>query len=61
MAKRSSKREVIKGAQGKSYARRSAGGQFKEMEGAGRSSAADQKRRAKTASTRGQGDRGDRR
>jgi len=61
MAKRSSKREVIKGAQGKSYARRSASGQFEEMEGAGRASAADQKRRAKAASTRGQGDRGDRR
>jgi len=55
MAKRSSKREVIKGAQGKSYARRSASGQFKEMEGAGRASAADQKRRAKLRRRAGKG------
>ncbi len=60
-AKRSSRRELIVGAQGRSYARRDRGGRFDEMDGVKRASKQDPKRRAKTASTRGQGDRGDRR
>lgn len=61
MAKRStSKRELIDTGNDKRYARRDARGQFKEVEDVGRSSAADRRRRAKSESTRGQGDRGDR-
>lgn len=44
----------------KRYVRRNKRGEFKEVEDVGRSNAQDRKRRAKTASKRGQGDRGDR-
>ncbi len=40
--------------------RRDAQGQFKEVDDVGRSLSADQKRKAKTTTTSGQGDRGDR-
>jgi hypothetical protein len=45
---------------GKRYVRRNKKGQFKEVESVGGSHAQDQKRKAKTRSKRGQGDRGDR-
>jgi hypothetical protein len=43
------------------YARRDARGRFSEMDAVGKSLAADRRRHAKSASKRGQGDRGDRR
>jgi hypothetical protein len=55
------KRELIEPTPGdKRYVRRDAKGQFKEVDDVGRSLSADRKRKAKTASTSGQGDRGDR-
>jgi hypothetical protein len=48
------------GRGGKRYVRRDKQGQFKEVEAVGRSNAQDRKRRAKTASTPGYGDKGDR-
>jgi hypothetical protein len=60
MAKRSSKRELIDTGKAKMFGRRDAQGRFKEMDGVGRSLAADQRRHAKTTSKPGQGDRGDR-
>ena len=56
----SSKRELIDTGTDKRYVRRDEQGQFKESDDVGRSSASDQKREAKTASTPGQGDKGDR-
>ena len=55
------KRELIEPTPGdKRYVRRDAEGQFKEVDDVGRSLSADRKRKAKTASKPGQGDRGDR-
>ena len=55
------KRELIEPTPGdKRYVRRDAQGQFKEVDDVGRSLSADRKRKAKTTSTSGQGDRGDR-
>jgi hypothetical protein len=60
MAKRSgSKRELITG-RSKQYVRRDSSGRFKEVESVGRSLTQDRKRDARSKSTRGQGDRGDR-
>ncbi|HYC97792.1 hypothetical protein [Brevundimonas sp.] len=57
-----SKRELIEPTPGdKRYARRDDDGRFTEMDDVGRSSAQDQKRQAKHAASKGQGDRGDRR
>ena len=56
----SSKRELINTGTDKRFVRRSAGGQFKESDDVGRSLAADRRKKAKTASKSGQGDRGDR-
>ena len=56
----SSKRELINTGTDKRFVRRSAGGQFKESDDVGRSLSADRRRKAKTASKPGQGDRGDR-
>lgn len=57
-----SKRELIEPTpDDKRYARRDEDGKFTEQADVGRSSAQDQKRKAKTTSTPGQGDRGDRR
>jgi hypothetical protein len=57
-----SKRELIEPNPGdKRYVRRDDEGRFKESDDVGRASAQDQKRQATTASTPGQGDRGDRR
>jgi hypothetical protein len=56
-----SKRELIEPNPGdKRYVRRDDKGRFKEVEDVGRASAQDQKREARSASTPGQGDRGDR-
>jgi hypothetical protein len=54
------KRTRINARGGKRYVRRNKRGEFKEVEDVGRSSARDQKRKAKKVSKRGQGDRGDR-
>ena len=55
-----SKRELIDTGNDKRYVRRDSEGKFKEVVDVGRSSAADQKRDAKSKSTPGQGDKGDR-
>jgi hypothetical protein len=55
------KRELIEPHPGdKRYVRRDEQGQFKESDDVGRSLAQDRKRKAKTVSKPGQGDRGDR-
>ena len=56
----SSKRELINTGTDKRYVRRSASGTFKESDDVGRSLSADRRRKAKTKSKAGQGDRGDR-
>ena len=56
----SSKRELIDTGTDKRYVRRSASGQFKESDDVGRSLSADRRRKAKTTTKSGQGDRGDR-
>jgi hypothetical protein len=55
-----SKRELIDTGTDKRYVRRDEQGQFKESDDVGRSSAVDQKLDAKTKSTPGHGDKGDR-
>jgi hypothetical protein len=55
-----SKRELIDTGRNKMYAKRTAGGQFKEMDDVGRSLSADRRRKAKTSVASGQGDQGDR-
>jgi len=55
------KRELIQPrGNDKRYVRRDASGRFKETDDVGRSLSRDRKTPAKTRSTRGQGDRGDR-
>jgi hypothetical protein len=55
------KRELIAPHPGdKRYMRRNAQGEFDEMDDVGRSLTRDRRRKAKTRSTKGQGDRGDR-
>lgn len=55
------KRELIEPTKGdKRYVRRSAGGQFKEVDDLNRSLSADRRRKARTTAAAGQGDRGDR-
>ena len=55
------KRELIEPHKGdRRFVRRDAQGRFSEVEDAGRSMAQDRKRRAKTESKPGYGDRGDR-
>jgi hypothetical protein len=53
-------RELINTGTDKRYVRRDAGGRFNESDDVGRSLSADRRRKAKTASKSGQGDRGDR-
>jgi hypothetical protein len=53
-------RELIDTGTDKRYVRRDKNGRFEESDDVGRSSAADQKRDAKSKSKRGEGDRGDR-
>ena len=54
------KRELIDTGSDKRYVRRDERGRFKVSDDVGRSSAADQRRQAKTSSKAGQGDKGDR-
>ena len=54
------KRELIDTGTDKRYVRRDESGQFKESDDVGRSLSADRRRKAKTVSKPGQGDRGDR-
>ena len=56
----SSKRELINTGTDKRFVRRGASGQFKESDDVGRSLSQDRRRKAKTQSKSGQGDRGDR-
>jgi len=58
--KRSSKRELINTGRDKRYVRRDVKGQFNESDDVGKSLAQDRRRKAKTVSKSGQGDRGDR-
>ena len=60
LAKKAAKRELINTGNDKRYVRRDATGQFKESDDVTRSLGQDQKRKAKTKTTKGQGDRGDR-
>jgi hypothetical protein len=61
MAKRAAvKRELINTGSDKRYVRRNARGQFKESDDVGRSLASDRRQDARTKTTKGQGDRGDR-
>ena len=61
-AKRSSsKRELIDTGTDKRYVRRDKEGRFKESDDVGKSLSQDIRRKAKTTSKPGQGDRGDRR
>jgi len=53
-------RELIDTGTDKRFVRRGRGGEFKESDDVGRSLAADRRTKAKTTSTSGQGDRGDR-
>lgn len=54
------KRETIDTGSDKRYVRRNARGEFKESDDAGKSLAADRRRKAKTAVKPGEGDKGDR-
>jgi hypothetical protein len=58
--RRAAKRELINTGSDKRYVRRGAAGRFKESDDVSRSLAQDRKKAAKTKSSRGQGDRGDR-
>jgi hypothetical protein len=55
------KRELINTGSDKRFVRRGAKGQFKESDDVGRSLSADRRKKAKTVSKPGQGDKGDRR
>jgi hypothetical protein len=54
------RREMVNTGTDKRYARRNKQGQFKESDDVGRSLAADRRRKAKTQSKAGHGDKGDR-
>jgi hypothetical protein len=54
------KRELIDTGSDKRYVRRGRGGQFKESDDVGRSTASDRRTRATAKAKRGQGDKGDR-
>ena len=56
----SSKRELIDTGKDKRYVRRDEKGRFKESDDVSRSLSQDVQRKAKTATKKGQGDRGDR-
>ena len=58
--KASSRRELINTGTDKRFVRRDEKGQFKESDDVGRSLSQDVKRKAKTKSKKGQGDKGDR-
>jgi len=54
------KRELIKTRNDARFVRRDSSGQFQESDDVGRSLTADRRRKARTTSASGQGDRGDR-
>jgi hypothetical protein len=54
------KRDLVRRPGASSYAKRTAGGRFKEMDDVGRSQAADKPRASKTSVRSGYGDQGDR-
>ena len=56
----SGKRDTVKGKRTTMYAKRTARGRFKEMDEKGRALAADRRKKAKTKTKSGYGDRGDR-
>ena len=58
--KKAAKRELIDTGTDKRYVRRGKGGRFKESDDVGRSLSMDRRRKAKTRSKSGQGDKGDR-
>ena len=58
--KKAAKRELIDTGGDKRFVRRGAAGKFKESDDVSRSLSQDQKRKAKSSTTAGQGDRGDR-
>jgi hypothetical protein len=57
----SGKRTLINTGTDKRYVRRDSGGRFNESDDVGRSLSADRRRKAKTTTKSGYGDRGDRR
>ena len=60
MAKKTSqKRDLVKSKGGARYAKRTAAGEFREMDDVGRSQKADRRTKAKTAVKSGYGDQGD--
>ena len=59
--KKTSKRELIDTGTDKRYVRRDEQGRFKESDDVGRSLSQDRRRKAKTISKAGQGDKADRR
>ena len=59
--KKAAKRELINTGTDKRLVRRGKSGQFKESDDLGRSLSQDRRRKAKTVSKSGQGDKGDRR
>jgi hypothetical protein len=58
--RKAAKRELINTGSDKRFARRDAKGKFSESDDVGRSLGRDQQKSAKTKSSKGQGDRGDR-
>lgn len=62
MAKKraSVKRDLVKSKSGKSFAKRTAKGRFKEQDSVGRSLSADRRKTAKKKTKSGFGDQGDR-
>ena len=58
--RKAKKRELINTGRDKRYVRRDDQGQFKESDDQGRSLSQDRRRKAKTITKSGQGDRGDR-
>jgi hypothetical protein len=59
--RKAAKRELIDTGTDKRYVRRDAAGRFKESDDVGRSLAQDRRKKAKTATKSGRGDKGDRR
>ncbi|HYG24866.1 MAG TPA: hypothetical protein VEH04_19025 [Verrucomicrobiae bacterium] len=58
--KKAAKRQLINTGTDKRFVRRNAKGRFKESDDVGKSLAADRRKKAKTKSKPGQGDKGDR-
>jgi hypothetical protein len=58
--KKAAKRELINTGRDKRYVRRSPDGKFNESDDVGKSLSQDRRKKSKTASKAGQGDKGDR-